>query len=167
MLYSLLREWSNRRFQPAMTPSRLPNTHSTSQGKIRCSSYRQETHTHTNKKHTLTFVCLTNKHIQASISLWHCKSWLQWSQQRATKLHSSFVSLSKHPQLLANRTPAIHRDPHMPQETMVSTDLGHKCLKLANTEQPWAVTDDRNRFVAWKVRPKHKCLKLAFRVTRS
>lgn len=128
---------------------------------------RKHTHTHTNKKHTLTFVCLTNKHIQASISLWHCKSWLQWSQQRATKLHSSFVSLSKHPQLLANRTPAIHRDPHMPQETMVSTDLGHKCLKLANTEQPWAVTDDRNRFVAWKVRPKHKCLKLAFRVTRS
>lgn len=44
MLYSLLREWRKRRFQPAMMPSRLPNTLSTSQGKIRCSSY---THTHT------------------------------------------------------------------------------------------------------------------------
>lgn len=113
MLYSLLREWRNRRFQPAMTPSRLPNTLSTSQGKIRCSSYREETHTHNNKKHTLTFACLTNNHIQASISLWQCKSWLQWSQQRTTKLHSSFVSLSKTPTAACKQNPSYpQRPPH-------------------------------------------------------
>ncbi|KAG7272048.1 LOW QUALITY PROTEIN: hypothetical protein CRUP_025985 [Coryphaenoides rupestris] len=42
VLYPLLRELMFRRFHPAMTPSRLPNTHSTSQGKIKCSSWTQD-----------------------------------------------------------------------------------------------------------------------------